>query len=378
MRVCLVSSFYPPFVGGAETYVSNLARNLVVMGHEVTVLCSRTPLAQGITVDEGVQVVRMRVPVFFYGTPLAIFPASFARGDYDVLHCNFPSPYFTAVTAGISKLRGIPSVLTWHNDLPAVTRAASALVGLSNIASVAYLAPYSKIIATTSIYARNSKMLRREEKKVEVVPNGVDTAKFNPDVDCEWVKEKYHLKGCKTLIFVGALTTWHTYKGLEELLRAFALIRSKCENLKVLVVGGGNLMGYYQQLAKQLLGGERVVFAGYVDDNALPACYAASDFAVLPSRDSSEGFGLVLLEAMACGLAVIGSAVGGIPEIVKEWTNGILVEPRDPQGLAKAVHSLYMDDELRRRLGKGGRRFAESHDWRVVAGRVSSLYREIV
>ena len=364
MRVCMVNSFYPPYIGGAETYVSNLARSLVAMGHDVTVFCGGTPLPPGLSNDVGVRVVRMRVPVFFYGTPLAVFPASFATGDYDVIHCNFPNPYFAVVSATVSRLEGVPAVLTWHNDLPAVTGAASTLVGLNNIISAAYLAPYSKIIATTKIYANKSKILRRERKKVEVISNGVDTARFNPQVGSDVLREKYHLRGYKTLIFVGALTTWHTYKGLEELLRAFAIVEKRCEKLKLLVVGGGNLLRYYQQLAHRLIASDRVAFTGHVDDDTLPSCYAAADFAVLPSRDSSEGFGLSLLEAMACGKAVIGSEVGGIPDVIEDWRNGIIVKPRDPEALAIAIHTLYVDDEVRERMGRLGRSFAEAHEWK--------------
>jgi glycosyltransferase involved in cell wall biosynthesis len=377
MKVCLVNSFYPPYIGGAETYVSNLARNLVALGHEITVYCGDRPLAAGALYDGEVKVVRMRVPLSFYGTPLARFPASFATGDFDIIHCNFPNPYFTVISAAASRLEGVPAVLTWHNDLPAVTRAAATLVSINNIASVAYLTPYSKIIVTTNIYAKNSKMLRRERRKVEVIPNGVDTKTFNPQVECEWVKEKYHLKGYKTLIFVGALTTWHTYKGLDVLLKAFSLVRKDCDMLKLLIVGGGNLLDHYQRLAQETGADDRVVFSGRVGDGALPACYAASDFAVLPSRDSSEGFGLALLEAMACGKAVIGSGVGGIPEVIEDWKNGILVKPRDPEALANAIHALYMDDEVREKMGVAGREFAESRDWNIIAQKVSSLYHKV-
>ena len=377
MKVCLVYSFYPPYAGGAETYTSNLARNLAAMGHEVTVYCGDRPLGPGVSYDGRVKVVRMRTPISFYGTPLAGFPASFAAKDCDIIHCNFPNPYFAAVSGAVGRMSGTPAVLTWHNDLPAVTGAASALVKLNDIASVGYLSLYSKIIATTNVYAKTSKILRRERHKVEVIPNGVDTKRFNPDVRCQSVKEKYHLNGFKTLIFVGALTTWHTYKGLEELLRAFAIVQRDCERLKILVVGGGNLLGYYERLARQLTENDRVVFAGRVDEETLPACYTASDFTVLPSRDSSEGFGLALLEAMASGKAVIGSEVGGIPELIEDWKNGILVKPRSPETLANAIHALYTDDELRGTMGAAGRRFAESHDWKVVAERVASLYNDI-
>lgn len=377
MKVCLVNSFYPPYVGGAETYVSNLARNLARVGHEVTVYCADRPFPTGVTFDGTVKVVRMRTPLSLYGTPLSWFPVSFVNGDYDIIHSNFPNPYFSGVSAAVGRVEGVPAVLTWHNDLPAVTTAASFLVGLNYVASVAYLEAFSRIIATTAIYAKASRVLRRHANKVEVIPNGVDTARFNPAVDSEAVKDRYHLGGYKTLIFVGALTTWHTYKGLEELLRAFAIVEKKCDKLKLLVVGGGNLLGYYQQLADGLNISDRVVFAGKVGDSTLPGCYTASDFAVLPSRDSSEGFGLALLEAMASGRAVIGSDVGGIPEVIEDWKNGILVKPRDPEALANAIHALYVDDELRERMGASGREFARSRDWKTVAQKVLSLYKEI-
>ena len=377
MKVCMVNSFYPPYIGGAETYVSNLARNLADMGLEVTVYCANRPSPSGVTFDGSVRVVRMRSPLSFYGTPLSCFPPSFAVGDYDVIHCNFPNPYFTAVSAALGKAEGVPAVLTWHNDLPAVTTAASFLVSLNYVASVAYLEAYSRIIATTFIYAKTSKTLRRHSDKVSVIPNGVDTYRFNPQVRSDEVKKKYHLNGYKTLIFVGALTTWHTYKGLEELLRAFSVVAKKCERLKLLVVGGGNLLGYYQELARKLGGSDRVAFTGRVDDEALPSHYTAADFAVLPSRDSSEGFGLALLEAMASGRAVIGSNVGGIPEVIQEWKNGILVKPRDEEGLASAIHALYTDDELRERMGNSGRSFAEAHDWKNISKKVEALYRSI-
>ncbi len=295
MKVCMVNSFYPPWVGGAERYVSSIAHELAGRGHDVTVYCADRPLAEGESYDGAVRVVRMRTPFTFYGTPLSGFPASFLAEDYDVVHCNFPNPYFSICSAAMSKFTGTPAVLTWHNDLPAVTRAASLLVSAHSAVSNVYLDAYQRIIATTGIYARTSATLRKHGSKVRVIPNGVDAERFNPDVECEWAKDKYGLKGYKTLIFVGALTTWHTYKGLDVLLQAFSLVSRECDKMKLLVVGGGNLLGHYQRLARELGAGERVMFAGRVDDNALPGCYAASDFGVLPSKDSSEGFGLSCL-----------------------------------------------------------------------------------
>lgn len=374
MKICLVNSFYPPYIGGAETYVSNLARNLAQDGHEVTVYCSDEPLPAGVSYDGAVKVARMKTPFTFYGTPLTLFPPSFLTGDWDLIHCNFPNPFFAAMSAVVGEVKGVPAILTWHNDLPRVTGGASFLVGLHEDTSPSYLNSYSQIIATTAAYVRSSRILRKHHRKVVVIPNGVDTERFSPGVNSGSIKDRYHLHGYKTLIFVGVLSKWHSYKGVEILLRAFAMSERQCDNLKLLVVGGGNMMGYYQRMAHQLPGGDRVVFAGQVGED-LPAYYSASDFAVLPSKNSSEGFGLTLLEAMASGKAVIGTNVGGIPDVIEHGRNGLLVPPGDAETLSDAIRVMFLNDELRERLGQSGRAYAEAHDWKEIVRRTVSVYK---
>src|SRR5437899_11229992 len=116
MRICIVNSYYPPWIGGAETYVSNLAKQLVARGHAVTVCCAERPLSHGTTNDGGVMVRRMRSPATFYGTPIVISPAALMRVDCDLFHSNFPGPYLSALSASISRLRRLPAVLTLHTD----------------------------------------------------------------------------------------------------------------------------------------------------------------------------------------------------------------------------------------------------------------------
>ncbi len=230
MRVCIVNSFYPPWIGGAETYVHNLARCLTERGHEVTVYCAHNPLTVGETLEGGVRVRRMRAPFRLYGTPIAVSPLNIFSEKYDVIHCNFPSPYLAALFAFISRVRGIPAILTWHNDLPPVTSAAGVLVRAHDLLSPLYLSQYKKIIATTRTYAMTSRILRRRRKQVVVIPNGVDTARFNPSIDGEFVRKLHNLSGKKVVLFVGALTRWHAYKGLDNLIRAFKIVN---ENIDV-------------------------------------------------------------------------------------------------------------------------------------------------
>jgi glycosyltransferase involved in cell wall biosynthesis len=319
----------------------------------------------------------MYTPLMLYGTPIVIFPASVLVEKFDIIHANFPSPYLASVSSIVSMMRSIPSVLTWHNDLPPVTSGAAILMNLHNKLAVSYLNNFDAIIATTQAYSKKSIILRRLSSKVQVVSNGVDTRRFSPSVDGEKIRTLHNLKDCKIALFVGALTTFHAYKGVEILIGAFSLASKKCKNVRLVIVGGGNLLQNYRQQASGLGVSDLVTFAGYVSDHLLPEYYAASDFAVLPSKDSSEGFGLVLLEAMASGKAVIGTEVGGIVDVISNGDNGLLVPPMDMEALSRAMITLFENDDLRLRMGIAGVEFSKFHDWNVVAREVEEIYRQI-
>lgn len=377
LKVCIVNSFYPPWIGGAETYVSNVAHGLERLGDGVTVYCASNPLSAGETLEGNVRIRRMRAPLRLYGTPLGISPLNLFREDYDIIHCNFPSPYFSALFSWFGRARGIPTVLTWHNDLPKVTSAAGLLVTMHNLLSPCYLNSYRRIIATTDVYARTSRILRRYAGKVRVVPNGVDVLRFSPRISGFRVRDRYALHGKTVILFVGALTKWHGYKGIADLLRAFAIASRGRAGLRLLIVGAGDLLPLYKGLAAELGLAENAVFAGRVSDEELPQYYAGSDFAVLPSRDRSEGFGLVLLEAMATGKPVIGTLTGGVTDVVTQQENGILVPPDDVESLGRAIATMADDSDFREKAGVAGRKFAEAHDWSRTVKLTRAVYNQV-
>lgn len=317
----------------------------------------------------------MRAPLRLYGTPLAVSPLNLFREDYDVVHCNFPSPYLSALFSWFGKVRGIPTVLTWHNDLPKVTSAAGLLVTAHNLFSPCYLNYYTRIIATTEVYARTSYILQRYKQKVRVVPNGVDTVRFSPALDGRQIREMHRLQGKTVALFVGALTQWHAYKGVGDLISAFKVASAQNPDLRLLVVGRGSLLPSLLRLVSTLSLEEKVIFAGAASDELLPRYYAACDFAILPSRDRSEGFGLVLLEAMASGRPVIGSMVGGITDVIRQGETGILVEPNESAALVDAIVRMSNDPDLRRQMGKRARAYAEKHDWTENVRLVETVYR---
>jgi glycosyltransferase involved in cell wall biosynthesis len=378
MRICMVNSFYLPWVGGAETYTSNLARRLTKGGHDVTVYCACDPLSPGESIEEGVRVRRMRAPLRLYGTPIAVSPLNLFLEDYDAIHCNFPSPYLSALFSWFSRARGIPAVLTWHNDLPHVTSAAGLLVRAHDLFSPAYLRHFGRIIATTGVYARTSDTLRRFHDKVRVVPNGVDTIRFTPNLRGDGIREKYGLEDKIVVLFVGALTQWHGYKGVDDLIEAFNTASTRNPNLRLLIVGRGSRLPSFLRRVSELSLEGKVIFAGEVSSELLPHYYAACDFAILPSKDRSEGFGLVLLEAMASGKPVIGSNVGGISDVIRHGETGLLVKPNGAGSIADALVEMASDAELRARMGKSARAYAENHDWSMTVRLVEAVYREAI
>ncbi len=218
----------------------------------------------------------------------------------------------------------------------------------------------------------------RNMQKVRVIPNGVDCKLFNPKVNGERIRRANGLEGKKIILFVGALTKWHRYKGLHFLLQAFKLVKKNFKDAKLLVVGEGPLRSYYEDCASSLGIAGDVLFTGEAKDEELPEFYAASDMVVLPSIDRSEGFGLTLLEGNASGKPVIGSNVGGIPEVIENGFNGLLVPPCDARHLAKTMEELCRDESLRSEMGKNGRKVAEEHDWKIIAKKTESLYFEVI
>ena len=179
------------------------------------------------------------------------------------------------------------------------------------------------------------------------------------------------------MLFVGALTPWHRYKGLDVLLRAMQLLRKARDNVRLVVVGDGSLASEYRNLARALLVSDSVIFAGNVPDYDLPKYYACSDVLIQPSKDRSEGFGLTILEANASGKPVIASNVGGIPSVIEDGRNGSLVPPNNPGALSRKIEALLQSNDLLARMGRNGRSIAESLDWSIIAQRTERLYEAL-
>lgn len=191
--------------------------------------------------------------------------------------------------------------------------------------------------------------------KIDIVHNGIILEKFTPQaIDRSIVRSELGLGSDDTV--VGAVGKLHKGKGVFDLLAAFHGLSEKYPRLKLVFVGDGPERAALERETRKLSVHDRVIFTGVSKDVA--KIYAAMDIFALPST-FDEAFGMVLIEAMAMGKPVIGTAVGGIPEIIENGVTGILVSPHDPQALARAIARYIDDADFSRKVSLEGRRMVE-------------------
>lgn len=208
--------------------------------------------------------------------------------------------------------------------------------------------------------------------KVRVVANGIDLARIQKHRPRAAVRRELRItEEARVVGLVARLDHWG--KGHRELFTALAGLTERYP-LEALIIGGGRREAELRQLAAELGLGPRVNFLGQRRD--IPDLLAALDILVLPSH--SEGVSLALLEAMAAGLPVIATAVGGLPEVVTDEVNGLLIPPRDPEAVARALDRLLADPEFAKRLGEQARAEVEAHYSLERLGReINEIYEEL-
>ena len=162
-------------------------------------------------------------------------------------------------------------------------------------------------------------------------------------------------------------------KGVRNLVAAAGLLEDP--SAQVLLVGDGPDRPALEREAQRIGVGNRLRFAGFVAHERLPAVLTHADLLVRPSL--YEELGTVLLEAMQAGLPIVASKTGGIPDVIEDGVNGILVPPGNPEALARAVDRLLADRELAFRLSEGTRQRGKDYDWEVLAKRVLAVYRGV-
>lgn len=371
MKILQTPARFYPFTGGVENYVYYMSMELVKLGHEIKVICANEPPSIKEDKIQGVDVKRLYYLAKIANTNITpSFPVSVSKEDYDVMHTHLPTPWSADWSGIISRFKGKPYVITYHNDIIGSGVAdhiarfynATALKTLLNSADC--------IIITQPNYIKYSPYLGNYEDRIEVIPNGVDVDKFKP----------LNIKRNKnTLFFLSVLDEFHKYKGLDYLLEALKIVKKDIPDIKLIVGGKGTLLEHYKEIVDESGLDGNVEFHGFIPDEKIVEYYTSSSIFVLPSISSlQEGFGIVVLEAMACQTPVISTEIVGVAADVKKSKSGIIVPPKDIDELADAIIKI-LDDENSHTMGINGRKLVEEkYTWSGIAKMTEKVYKKLI
>ena len=332
MRVLLITQ-WKPSKGGVVTHVQNLIRR------------SKNTF-DIITYPRYLDIPAIRALIF-----VLIGLLRSIRRDFDLIHAHYAVPQ-GLLGVFLKKIKKKPLILTIHG---------SDIVGLGNSPTFKPLIRWvlfnsDGVIAVSKFLKEKALELGVEEKKVRVIYGGI-SGSMGGEEDAPG----------KRVVFIGSLVK---QKGADILIKAFKTVQKKHMDAELVIIGNGKEGRGLEKLADELK--INVHFMGYVDN--IGGVLNESTIFVLPSRN--EGFGLVLLEAMQAGVPVVATNVGGIPEIVANKQNGLLVEREDVNALAGAIIKVMEDKALRNRLISEGRKTAEKYSWSRMADEVDILYKE--
>lgn len=341
-----------PGAGGAEAYNHGLARAWVEAGHQVTVFCSHSRhLARHETID-GVNIIRRGR----FGTVYlwaAIYYLRHARGRYDLLiDCQNGVPFYSPLYARIPVVCVVHHVhqRVFNRYLP--TFQAAFAKWLEHTAMPLVYRRHQYVAVSPSTKTAMVSELGIPEERITVVYNGLDHRLNRPGPK----------SADPTIIYVGRLKS---YKSVDTLLQAFALIKSEFETAQVIIVGTGDDTKRLKRLTAQLGLTANVKFKGHVTDNRRVDLMQSAWVAVNPSY--AEGWGVTTIEAYACGTPVVASDIEGLRDSVHAPHAGRLFAYGDSLALAEALRELLSDQGLRSKLTSAAIRWARRFDWRLSA-----------
>ena len=351
MKILQVNKLYHPWIGGVEKVVQNVAEGLKDRANVSVLVCQPKGRA-GRDVVNGVRVVRAASLGIFFSMPVSLsFPFLLKKlsRHVDVIHFHMPFP-LAVISYFLARPKG-KVVLWWHSD---IVRQKKIMLFYRPFLR-RFLKRADRIIVAAPQHIKSSAYLGGFEDKCEVVPFGIDTRGLelsdNVQQEMELIRAEH---GPNIVLFVGRLIY---YKGAEHLIRAM-----KDVDGKLMIVGEGPLESQLHSLAAELGVEEKVVFLGRIPDRDMAAYYHSCDVFVLPSIACSEAFGIVQLEAMACGKPVINTDLPtGVPWVSRNGETGITVPVADPAALSGAINKLLRDPNLRQEYGANARRRVEEH-----------------
>jgi len=369
MRVLQVSDSYLPFPGGVAEHIYNLKKYLERLGHEVWVLTAVYP---GLSEEVDTNVIRRGRVILT--PPLKIFNNTQLTITFDPRIFSFLRDFFRRERFDVVHLHGplapnLPGFALHYTPYPAVATFHTAFVGFNwnKLGKFLFNGDAKKLrkFIFVSETARKAVIPPYRGDWV-IIPNGVDLELFYPAKRNKFVDGK---------INIGFLSRHEPRKGLQILLQAFAE-DDELRKSSVLIIGStGPLTPIYKRFCEEH--GIEALFLGRIPKEELPDFYRKLDLFVAPAL-GGESFGLILLEAMACGTPVVASDIEGYRNVVKDRVNGLLFKNGDPMDLRDRLKELLRNVGLSTTIKENGLNFVKDFSWMEVVRKVEKVYKEVV
>jgi phosphatidylinositol alpha-mannosyltransferase len=367
MKIGLVSPYDFASPGGVTGHVQNLARRLRQLGHAV---CIFAPSSRADVDFDSAEFYRIGTPISIpVNDSVARITLSFHLADrvaslieaerFDVLH--FHEPLMPALPMTMLRMSQTANVGTFH---------AFARSNLGYYYGRPLLEPYLTHLhrgIAVSEPAREFVHKYFPHYPLRVIPNGIDIEAYR-----QGLAPIRHLRDDRVnILFLGRM---EKRKGLGDLLRGYRFMKARVPKSRLIVVGDGPLRSNVESyISRHRL--QDVVLAGYVPDSVKPRYYNSADIFCSPAT-GAESFGIVLLEAMACGLPVVATEIPGYMSVLDPGQDSLTVRPKGWAELGAALVILARDAELRRRMGAVGHEKAKRFAWDRVATQVVEVYEE--
>ena len=367
MRIVILSYWFLPYrIGGSEVVVDHYAKGLAQKGHEVHVITQLDDMSlHPYELVAGFHVHRIkRWHIRIFGTLLyfLLVYRKIKKLKPDIIH----EQAIQGLGFFIKKLSNIPYIIfTQGTDLYLTSP-----TFLKNFIVKSSLKSADVLIGLTQDMAQEMKKFYPRD--VVIIPNGVDLDRFRK-LSRKDARRELGIKGDKKVIL--CVANLRAEKGHEYLVEAMESVSTHYHESTLFVVGQDYLKGRIKDLVIKKNLQDRIFFAGFVPPDKLPKYMRAADIFVLPSL--REGLPIALLEAMAAGLPIVATNVGGMPEIIKEDENGFLVEPMDSQQLAKKIIFLLQNEDIRKRFSSNNTERAKNYNWSTIVTSLEEVYLQV-
>jgi N-acetyllactosaminide 3-alpha-galactosyltransferase len=378
MKIAMCVPFFFPHFGGTEKYVKDLSLELVSRGHEVTVITNNVPKEAGAPAQEnmeGLNVIRIDAMNFIYLPVSFRFNLSMLKG-FDLVHSHCPAFGFTRAIRNRLK---VPHIVTYHCD----TTISENFLGrkmpkwliksveeMTNMYARWVLPKADAIINTTESYASTSPVMKNILHNA--VPIGYHYELFDASRQKQGITEASRDK--KKVLFLGRFAS---NKGIDYLVRAIPAVLKAVPDAKFVLCGDGEEKPHIEEFIDKVGVRANIEFRGKVNLDEMVNLYSTSAMYVFPSINRLEAFGIVQLEAMSCYTPVIASNIPGVNNVMEVGKSGLLVEPRDVEGLAAAIIKLLKDPEMARNMGVRGRQLVETkYNWKTIGDQIEKIYSD--